>query len=164
LVAVLAVRQGDLVENFMAAEYDFQDDPARVDLDVVWSFLSSDAYWGRWRTRQHVVSQVQSAWRVVGIYQGQDMVGFARAVSDGVAFAYLADVFVLPPHRGRGLGRRLVAVMIDDGPGADFRWLLHTADAHSLYASFGFAVPDDTLLERPGAWTAAASTAVPASP
>lgn len=88
------------------------------------------------------------------------MVGFARAVSDGVALAYLADVFVLPGHRGRGLGRRLVTVMIDEGPGGHYRWLLHTVDAHRLYAGFGFAAPDDTLLERPGAWTAA----LPASP
>jgi GNAT superfamily N-acetyltransferase len=78
----------------------------------------------------------------VGAYDDTAMVGFARAVSDGVALAYLADVFVLDEHRGRGLGRRLVDTMIDGGPGADFRWLLHTADAHGLYAGFGFAAPD----------------------
>lgn len=144
----------------MAAGYGFDDDPSRVDLDAVWSSLSSEAYWGRWRTREDVVRQVWGAWRVVGVYHGQDMVGFARAVSDGVALAYLADVFVLPGHRGRGPGRRLVTVMIDEGPGGGFRWLLHTADAHRLYAGFGFVAPDDTLLERPGAPTAAP----PASP
>jgi len=154
------VGQGDLVEHLVAAGYGVDDDPSRVDLDVVWSFLSSEAYWGRWRTREDVVRQVWGAWRVVGVYHGQDMVGFARAVSDGVALAYLADVFVLPGHRGRGLGRRLVTVMIDEGPGGHYRWLLHTADAHRLYAGFGFAAPDDTLLERPGARTAA----LPASP
>jgi GNAT superfamily N-acetyltransferase len=77
------------------------------------------------------------------------MVGFARALSDGVAFAYLGDVYVLPEHRGRGLGVRLVEVMIEEGPGADFRWLLHTADAHALYERFGFAEPDSSVLERP---------------
>ena len=70
------------------------------------------------------------------------MVGFARAVSDGVALGYLADVFVLPAHRSRGLGTRIVAALIDDGPGAEFRWLLHTADAQQLYARFGFAPPN----------------------
>lgn len=85
------------------AGYGFDDDPSRVDLDVVWSFLSSEAYWGRWRTREDVVRQVSGAWRVVGLYHGQHMVGFARAVSDGVALAYLADVFVLPGHLGQGL-------------------------------------------------------------
>ncbi|MGI8692423.1 MAG: GNAT family N-acetyltransferase [Geodermatophilaceae bacterium] len=131
--------------------YDVDDDPARVDLDVVWAFLSTDAYWGRWRERADVAAQVRGAWRVTAAYDHSGAtVGFARAVSDGVAIAYLADVFVLPEHRGRDLGRRLVATMIDDGPGAGFRWLLHTADAHGLYAGFGFAAPDGTLLERPG--------------
>ncbi len=66
-----------------------------------------------------------------------------------MALAYLADVFVEPAHRRRGLGSALVAAIIDDGPGADFRWMLHTADAHTLYARFGFGRPDDTYLERP---------------
>lgn len=139
------------MEGPATANYAIDDDPARVDLDVVWSFLSCEAYWGRWRTREDVVRQVRSAWRVVGVYQGQEMVGFARAVSDGLALAYLADVFVLRPHRARGLGRRLISTMIEDGPGAGFRWLLHTSDARRLYGEFGFAAPDSALLERPAA-------------
>jgi GNAT superfamily N-acetyltransferase len=137
------------------AGYVIDDDPARVDLDVIWSFMSGEAYWARWRTREDVARQVAVAWRVVGVYRGDAMVGFARATSDGVSMAYLADVFVLSEHRGRGLGRRLVGAMIDDGPGAGLRWMLHTADAHGLYATFGFAAPDATMLERPGARPAA---------
>ena len=129
--------------------YELSDDPARVDLDAVWAFLSEHAYWGRWRSRDDVERQVRGAWRVVGCYDASGaMVGFARAVSDGVALAYLADAHVLPAHRGRGLGARLVQVMVEQGPGADFRWLLHTADAHGLYERFGFAPPDASLLER----------------
>jgi len=70
--------------------------------------------------------------------------------SDGVGLAYLADVFVVDDARGHGVGTALVQAMIDDGPGADFRWMLHTADAHGLYRRFGFAEPDTTYLERPG--------------
>lgn len=77
------------------------------------------------------------------------MVGFARAVSDGVAIAYLADVFVVVPAQGMGLGKELVATIIERGPGADFRWMLHTADAHGLYEQFGFEKPDITYMERP---------------
>ena len=69
-------------------------------------------------------------------------VGFARALSDGICDAYLADVYVLPAHRGRGLGKRLVATMIDEGPGAHLRWTLFTRDAHTLYEQFGFATGD----------------------
>jgi GNAT superfamily N-acetyltransferase len=131
-------------------DYELDDDPARVDIDVVWAFLSTEAYWGRWRTRDDVIRQLQGSWRVVGAYEGAAMVGFARAISDGVSLAYLADVFVLRDHRGRGLGRRLIGAMIEDGPGRDFRWLLHTADP-GFYAGFGFVEPDGTLFERAGA-------------
>ena len=131
--------------------YEFDDNPGRVDKDTVWEFLSTQAYWGRFRTRADFEAQFASAWRVVGVYETASgrQVGFARAVSDGVAFAYLADVFVLPDARGAGLGKELVATMIDRGPGASFRWTLHTADAHGLYKQFGFAAPDETYLERP---------------
>ena len=131
-------------------DYEIDDDPARVDLDVVWAFLSNDAYWMRWRTRADVERQVAAAWRVIGCYHPDlGMVGFARAISDGDAVAYLADVFVLPAHRGHGLGQRIVGAMIDDGPGAKFRWMLHTEDAHDLYRKFGFIEPDYKVLERP---------------
>src|SRR4051794_17730427 len=130
--------------------YKLSDDPQRIDLDAVWGFLSTEAYWSRWRTRDDVAAQIASAWRVIGAYDGdQQQVGFARAVSDGVALAYLADVYVLPSARGQGLGERVVRAMVDDGPGARYRWLLHTADAHDLYAKLGFAPPDATILERP---------------
>ena len=130
--------------------YEADDDPARLDLEVIWTFLSTEAYWHRWRTRADVEKQVGNAWRVVGVYEKESggQVGFARAISDGVSDAYLADVFVLAAHRGRGLGRLLVQTMIDDGPGANFRWVLFTADAHGLYRRFGFSEPDDRALVR----------------
>lgn len=130
--------------------YELDDDPRRVDVGLAWDFLSTAAYWARWRRRQDFESQLASAWRVVGAYEKADgsMVGFARAMSDGVGLAYLADVFVLPAARGSGLGKELVATMIDRGPGAGFRWMLHTADAHGLYEQFGFERPDVTYMER----------------
>ncbi len=132
-------------------EFDLDDDPDRVDVGAAWEFLSTKAYWARWRTRSDVERQLASAWRLVGVYHRGSgrMVGFARAVSDGVAIAYLADLYVLPDLRGQGLGKELVRMMIDLGPGADFRWMLHTFDAHGLYDQFGFAPPDLTYLERP---------------
>jgi len=131
--------------------YELDDNPDRVDLDVVWQFLSTEAYWGRWRTREIVEQQVRSAWRVIGAYEQSsgEQVGFARALSDGCSTAYLADVFVLQAHRGNGLGVRLVRAMIDEGPGARFRWMLHTRDAEGMYARFGFAPPGGRYMERP---------------
>lgn len=138
--------------------YEMSDDPARVDREVVWDYLSTQAYWGRWRTRDIVERQIDASWRVVGAYTEPDghMVGFARAISDGVALAYLADVFVVPRHQGLGVGTRLVAAMIDDGPGKSFRWMLHTVSAHGLYRPIGFRPPNETYMERPAAEFAAA--------
>ena len=140
--------------------YAIDDDLALVDRDAAWQYLSTEAYWGRWRSRDVFDAQVAAAWRVVGAYgadgaDGADtapagaMVGFARAFSDGAATAYLADVYVLPEHRGRGVAAAILRLMVTDGPGADFRWMLHTADAHGLYERFGFGPPDPSYLERP---------------
>jgi GNAT superfamily N-acetyltransferase len=131
--------------------YHFDDSPSRIDRDLVWRFMTEQAYWGKWRDRDVLDRQIDASWRTVGCYDDTGaMVGFARAISDGVSLAYLADVFVLPEHRGRGLGVALVKAMIDDGPGAHFRWMLHTGDAHGVYAKAGFRAPDATMMERPG--------------
>lgn len=134
-------------------DYELDDDPRRVDVEVVWRFVSEEAYWARWRSRADLERQLETAWRLVGCYESATgaMVGFARAVSDGVGLAYLADVFVLPEHRGRGLGGALLRTMVDDGPGRDFRWLLHTRDAHGLYENFGFRPASERVMERPHA-------------
>jgi GNAT superfamily N-acetyltransferase len=137
------------VRRELPGGFELDDDPARVDLDAVWAFLSSEAYWGRDRSREVVERQVGEASRVIGLYREGRQVGFARVLSDG-RIAYLADVYVLAEHRGRGLGVELVREAVDDGPQRDLRWLLHTRDAHGLYARFGFGPPSDRLLERPG--------------
>ena len=130
--------------------FELDDDPARVDLDELHRFLAEESYWARGRPRDVVERLVSEASRVVGLYLGERQVGFARAVSDGVAIAYLADVYVLPEFRGRGLGVELVRETVERGPFAHCRWVLHTADAHGLYARFGFRPPDDpSLMVRP---------------
>jgi GNAT superfamily N-acetyltransferase len=136
---------------FAFGAYELDDDPGRIDRDTVWEFLSTQAYWARYRTRADFEAQLASAWRVVGVYETAvgRQVGFARAISDGVDFAYLADVFILPDARGAGLGQELVATVIDRGPGAGFRWSLHTSDAHGLYRKYGFTEPGTRYLERP---------------
>jgi RimJ/RimL family protein N-acetyltransferase len=128
--------------------YEIDDNTARVDVGAVTGFLTTQAYWGRHRSAEDIARQVTGAWRVVGAYDGAGaMVGFARAFSDGGS-AYLADVYVLPGHRGNGLGKAIVRAMIEEGPGARQRWMLHTADAHGLYRQFGFAAPQGAYLER----------------
>jgi RimJ/RimL family protein N-acetyltransferase len=131
-----------------AGSYELDDDPARIDPAAAAAFLTTAAYWGRWRAEPDIRRQIAAAWRLIGAYdEAGAMVGFARAISDGGS-AYLADVYVLPAHRGRGLGKAIVAMMIEQGPGAGFRWMLHTSDAYGLYRQFGFASPPDNYMER----------------
>jgi ribosomal protein S18 acetylase RimI-like enzyme len=130
--------------------YELDDDPDRIDLDAVHAYLTA-SYWAEGRSRETVERLVRTAQRVVGLYAGAEQVGFCRAVSDDASLAYLADVYVLPAHRGRGLGVELIREMIDNGPYAERRWLLHTRDAHELYRRFGFGLPGERLMERPPA-------------
>ena len=129
--------------------FELDDDPARVDVDEVHRFLSTEAYWALRRPREVVERLLRSAQRVVGLYRNGRQLGFCRAVTDGVSFVYLADVYVLSEFRGRGLGVELVREMVENGPYRDKNWLLHTADAHSLYERLGFGPPDPKLMERP---------------
>jgi GNAT superfamily N-acetyltransferase len=128
--------------------YQLDDAPERLDHDAIVDFLTTEAYWHRWRGRQDIVNQLESAWRCVGLYEpGGAQVGLARVMADGVALGYLADVYVLAEHRGRGLGLALVREAVDSQP--TWRWLLHTADAHALYRKLGFGPAPETLMERP---------------
>ena len=68
-----------------------------------------------------------------------------------MALAYVADVYVLAPHGGRGLGLALAHELVEDGDGASMRWLLDNANAHGLYERLGFSPPPATLMERAGA-------------
>jgi GNAT superfamily N-acetyltransferase len=136
------------VRRELEGGYELDDDPERVDLDAVWDFLSTEAYWGRERSKEDVARQIHEAARVVGLYLGGRQIGFARVHSDG-RLAYLADVYVLPEHRGHALGVELVRAAVDEGPHRGLRWLLHTKDAHGLYERFGFGPPSDRVMERP---------------
>ena len=124
------------------------DDPRRIDVAAVHDFLSNDAYWAEGRPRDVVERLIREAERVVGVYDDGRQVGFARAFTDGVALVYLADVYVLREYRGRGLGKELVREMVEGGPYAGLRWMLHTRDAHDLYRKVGFEAPSERVMER----------------
>ncbi|MDX6472114.1 MAG: hypothetical protein QOK22_930 [Gaiellaceae bacterium] len=128
--------------------YELDDDRARLDRDAVHAYLGGESYWARGRTRERQDELIDASGSVVGLYKNGAQVGFARAVDcDAAGFAYLADVYVLEEHRGRGLGVELVREIVERGPYAGRPWVLHTRDAHTLYAKLGFG-PSERLLER----------------
>lgn len=142
---------------------ELDDAKERVDLDEVHRFLSEVSYWAKGRPRDVQDRLVRDAARVVGLYDGDRQVGFCRAASDGTSFVYLADVYVLEEYRGRGLGEELVREMVDRGPLAGVRWLLHTTNMHRLYRKFGFAEPDFKVMERPAGYESRSTSQLSAS-
>jgi GNAT superfamily N-acetyltransferase len=129
--------------------YELDDDRDRVDVEAVHRFLAEEAYWVPGRSRGTIERLVRESTRVIAAYAPDGaLVGFVRVCSDGSNYAWLGDVFVLAPHRGRGLGVELVREAVEDPRFRDCCWYLNTRDAHSLYERFGFrpADPGRTLV------------------
>jgi GNAT superfamily N-acetyltransferase len=128
--------------------YELDDDRARIDRDAVHAYLGGVSYWAKGRTRERQDELIDASDRVVGLYHEDKQIGFARAVDcDAAGLVYLADVYVLDGHGGHGLGTELVREVVENGPYAERRWILHTRDAHSLYEKFGFG-PHERLMQR----------------
>lgn len=138
------------------SDYFVSDDPALLDLDVIYDFLST-CYWSPGIARERIERAIRHS-LCFGVYdrasprasagtvpkRPPSQVGFARVVTDYATFAYLCDVFVLEQHRGLGLSKRLVRAALDhpDLRGVR-RFALFTRDAHTLYEQFGFRPMDD---------------------
>jgi ribosomal protein S18 acetylase RimI-like enzyme len=137
------------VRRELAGGFELDDDPARIDVDAVHAFISTESYWGLGRAREPIERALAGSTRVLGLYRDGEQIGFARAISDGVTLAYLADVYVLGPYRGRGLGFELVREIVENSFG-EVRWMLNTADAQGLYEKLGFSEgkPPYPLMER----------------
>jgi GNAT superfamily N-acetyltransferase len=130
-------------------EYTISTDRARLDLELIHRFLSEEAYWSPGVTRDVVERSIRNS-LCFGLYGSHGQVGFARIVTDCAAFAYLADVFVLADHRGRGLGKWLVETVLSHPDLQNVRrFFLGTADAHALYERYGFRPVDaQRMMER----------------
>jgi GNAT superfamily N-acetyltransferase len=129
--------------------YLISTDPQRLDREAIWPFLRT-SYWSPGIAREVVERGIDNS-IVFGLYDASgEQAGFARVVTDRARFAWLADVFVLDAHRGRGLGVWLVETAVGHPEIAGLRLLLATADAHGLYERFGFGPVDPaSVMERP---------------
>lgn len=132
-------------------EFTISTDPGKLQIDVIQEFLANDSYWAQSRTEQQTLTAIKNS-LPFGVYKGENLIGFARVVSDHATFAYIGDVFILNEFRGRGLSKWLMDVIIGhpDLQGLR-RWILATRDAHGLYEQFGFhaLVHPERWMERP---------------
>ena len=136
------------MKRVLGGGLELDDDRARTDRAEVHRYLCDESYWATGRPRETQDRLIDEATRVVGLYDGERQIGFCRAVTDGVSFVYLADVYVLEEYRGRGLGEELVREMVERGDLGHLKWLLHTSDMHPLYRKLGFDVPTAKVMER----------------
>jgi GNAT superfamily N-acetyltransferase len=124
--------------------YEISSDPGRMDIDAIHAWLTK-SYWSPGIARE-IVARAAANSLCFGVFHGGQQVGFARLVTDRATFAYLADVYVVEAHRGRGVSKKLMAhIMAHPDLQGLRRMLLATRDAHGLYAQFGF-----TALKSPG--------------
>ncbi len=133
----------DLNEKLAKEGYVISTDKDKIDMECVYAYLHQESYWASGIPRQVVEACVENA-LCFGIYKDNVQVGFARIISDYATFAYLADVFVIKAHRGKGLSKILLH-HIKQHPKLQGlrRWMLATADAHALYTQFGFSALSD---------------------
>ena len=117
---------------------EISNDKSRIDVERVHRFLSEESYWARNIPRDVVETSIENS-LCFGAYDGAELVGFARVVTDYAVFAYVADVFVVASHRGRGISKDIMAA-IRSHPRLQAlrRWALVTRDAQELYRQFGF--------------------------
>ncbi len=128
----------------MVSGFSFSSDSTRIDRARVHAWLSEQAYWAQGRAREVQDAAIDGS-RNYGVWNENDeQVAYARVVTDAVTFAWLCDVFVDQKARGNGVGKMLIeGVIADLQPLPVKRILLATADAHGLYAQYGFAPSED---------------------
>ncbi|MGI9050623.1 MAG: GNAT family N-acetyltransferase [Rubrobacteraceae bacterium] len=129
-------------------EYVVCDDPSRLDITLIHGFLKN-SYWAADRTVEVVQRSVDNSLNF-GVYGEGEQVGYARVLTDHATVAHLSDVFILEAHRGRGLGRWLVEVVLSHPDLAGLAWRLTTENAHELYRRYGFEEIErpEKLMER----------------
>jgi GNAT superfamily N-acetyltransferase len=151
-----------MVESWERGEYLITTERSRLDVPFIYRFLSNESYWAVGRNIEVVKRTIDNS-LCFGLYREAEQVGFARVVTDFATFAWLADVFVVPEHRRRGLAKWLMEVILAHPELQGFRrWVLATKDAQSLYAQFGFIPlhrperwmerPDPNMQESPDYW------------
>jgi GNAT superfamily N-acetyltransferase len=115
-------------------------DRSRFDVDVIHGFLTN-SYWARGIPRDVVARAIDHS-LCFAAFDRETQVGFARVITDRATFAYVSDVFVLESHRGRGVGKALMAAIVSHPELQGLRrWTLFTRDAHDLYRQYGFREP-----------------------
>ncbi len=124
--------------------YFISTDKAKISFDLVYNYLSKESYWSENIPAELVRRSIENS-VCFSVFFNDEQVGFARVITDKATYGYLADVFILEEHRGKGLSKWLMQTILDHKELEGFRsWMLATKDAHGLYEQFGFKLTNDT--------------------
>jgi GNAT superfamily N-acetyltransferase len=122
-------------------DYCISTDRAKLDINAIHNFLSTQSYWCKNIPFEKVKKSIDNSLNF-GLFYKDQQIGLARIISDFSTMAYLADVYVLPEHRGKGLSKWMMHVVMSHPELQGLRrWMLLTADAHGLYKQFGWTLP-----------------------
>lgn len=124
--------------EWQKGEFTISTEREKLKIEVIHRFLTEESYWAKERTKEQTLTAIKNS-LPFGVYKGENLIGFARVVSDFATFAYLGDVFILEEYRGKGLSKWLMKTIVEYPELQNLRrWILATKDAHTLYEQFGF--------------------------
>jgi GNAT superfamily N-acetyltransferase len=127
----------------MFIDYIITTNKTKIQFEIVFNFLTN-GYWSKNISGELVQKAIENSVCFSVLYK-EEQIGFARVITVKVSFGYIADVFIVEEHRGKGLSKWLMQTILDDAELQEFRsWMLATKDAHSLYEQFGFKLTNDT--------------------
>jgi GNAT superfamily N-acetyltransferase len=143
-------------------EYTISTDRSKLNISIIHNYISNESYWGKSRSLEVVKKSIENS-LPFGVYYKNEMIGFARVLTDFATFAWVADVFILTKHRSKGLSKWLMGTILSHPELQGFRRsVLATKDAHELYRRFGFRElnkperwmerPDPDIKESPDYW------------
>jgi GNAT superfamily N-acetyltransferase len=136
--------------NIPKGDYLISTDISKINISIVHDFLANHSHWSKNIPLEKVKKSVENSLNF-GVFHQNNMIGYARIISDFATIAYLGDVFILPPHRGKGLSKWLISVIINHPELQGLRrWILLTSDAHELYRKYGWTMPSkpELYMER----------------
>ena len=138
--------------RWQQADFFIATDNALLDFPAILRFISEDSYWGKGRTADVMHRAINNSTLCFGLYQetatGVTLAGFARVISDLTVFAYLSDVFVLPEHRGKGLGKWLVQSICDHPDLRELKNICLITRTPAFYEPLSFAVLEEANVRK----------------
>ena len=129
----------------MNNDYRISTDKSRLDTRLIHDYLCNKSYWAKGRSYEDVITSIDNS-MCFGLYDAEEkVIGFARVVTDKMAFAYLMDVFILDEYQHKGLGTCFLQHILHHPDLKIKFWLLGTRDAHEFYRRLGFSELTETF-------------------